>query len=136
MHSICDQDPASVREAAVDCPPELEAVLCRVLRKSPSDRYQTMEDVLLELDPICKGLQSATVAKLVEQGQQLVHQGDYPQARDILLQALQVESTNSQARGLLDKVNAELRRILIRPKAQQCVEKGLALLDNQQIQEA
>ena len=83
-----------------------------------------MEDLLLELDPICKGLQSATVAKLVEHGHELVRQGDYPQARDILRQALQVESTNTQARSLLDKVNTELRRILIRPKAQEIVEKG------------
>ena len=136
MHSICDQDPPSVRDGVADCPPELEAVLHRVLQKSPADRYQTMEDVLLELDPICKGLQSATVAKLVEQSQELVQQGDYPQARDILRQALQVESTNSEARSLLDKVNVELRRILIRPKAQELVQKGLALLEDGRIQEA
>ena len=136
MHSICDQVPASLREAATDCPPELGTVLCKVLEKSPADRYQSMEDLLLELDPICKSLQSATVAKLVEQSQDLVQQGDYPQARDILRQALQVESTNTQARSLLDKVNAELRRIMIRPKAQEMVEKGLALLEEGRIQEA
>jgi serine/threonine protein kinase len=136
MHSICDQDPPSVREGAADCPAELETVLRRALQKSPADRYQTMEDVLLELDPICKGLQSATVAKLVEQSQELVQQGDYPQARDVLRQALQVESTNSEARSLLDKVNVELRRILIRPKAQELVQKGLALLEDGRIQEA
>ena len=84
MHSICSQDPAPARDVAADCTPELDKVLRRVLQKSPADRYQTMEDVLLELDPICKGLQSATVAKLVEQSQELVQQGDYPQARDIL----------------------------------------------------
>lgn len=136
MHSICNQDPASPREAAADCPPELGTVLCKVLQKSPADRYQTMEDLLLDLDLICKSLQSATVAKLVEQSQEMVQQGDYPQARDILRQALQIESTNSQARSLLDRVNAELRRILIRPKAQALVEKGLALLEDGQIQEA
>jgi len=136
MHSICDQVPASLREAAADCPPELATVLCRVLEKFPADRYQTMEDLLLELDPICKNLQSATVAKLVEQSQDLVEQGDYPQARDILRQALQVESTNTQARNLLDKVNTELRRIMIRPKAQELVEKGHALLEDGRIQEA
>jgi len=136
MHSICDQVPASLREAAADCPPELGTVLCRVLEKSPADRYQTMEDLLLELDPICKSLQSATVAKLVEQSQGLVEQRDYPQARDILRQALQVESTNTQARNLLDKVNSELRRIMIRPKAQELVEKGLALFEDGRIQEA
>src|ERR1700737_3135828 len=136
MHSICDQDPASLSEAASECPPQLDTVLCRVLQKSPADRYQSMEDLLLELDPICKSLQSATVAKLVEQSHELGQQGDYPQARDILRQALQVESTNTQARSLLDKVNTELRRILIRPKAQEFVEKGRALLEQGRIQEA
>ena len=116
MHGICDQDFEPLCAAFPESPPELEAVLSRVLQKSPMDRYQSMEDLLLELDPICKGLQSATVAKLVEHGHELVRQGDYPQARVILRQALQVESTNTQARSLLDKVNTELRRILIRPE--------------------
>src|SRR5260370_1381383 len=95
-----------------------------------------MEDLLLELDLICKSLQSATVATLVEQSQDLVERGDYPKASDILRQALQVESTNTQARSLLDKVNSELRGIMIRPKAQELVEKGLALFEDGRIQEA
>jgi len=136
MHGICDQDFEPLCAVCPESPPELEAVLSRVLQKSPMDRYQSMEDLLLELDPICRGLQSVTVAKLVEHGHELVRQGDYPQARDILRQALQVESTNTQARSLLDKVNTELRRILIRPKAQEMVEKGRALLEQGRIQEA
>lgn len=136
MHGICDQDFEPLCAAFPESPPELGAVLSRVLQKSPMDRYQSMEDLLLELDPICRGLQSATVAKLVEHGHELVRQGDYPQARDILRQALQVESTNTQARSLLDKVNTELRRILIRPKAQEMVERGRALLEQGRIQEA
>ena len=124
MHGICDLDSAPLCVACPESPPELGAVLERVLQKSPLDRYQSMEDLLLELDPICRGLQSATVAKLVEHGHELVQKGDYPQARDILRQALQVESTNTQARSLLDKVNTELRRLLIRPKAQEILEKG------------
>ena len=47
-----------------------------------------------------------------------------------------MESTNTQARNLLDKVNTELKRILIRPKAQQLVETGYALLQQGKIQEA
>ena len=109
MHGICDQDPALLCTVSPESPAKLEAVLCKVLQKSPMDRYQRMEDLLLELGPICRGLQSATVAKLVEHGHELVRQGDYPQARDILRQALQVESTNTQVRSLLDKVNTELR---------------------------
>jgi serine/threonine protein kinase len=136
MHSICEEAPCSPSEVLSDCPPDLDTILQRLLRKSPAERYQSMEDLLLELDPICKSLQSETVAKLVEHSQQLVKQGEYSQARDALRQALQVESTNTQARILLEKVNTELKRILIRPKVQRFVEKGRALLEEGRIQEA
>jgi serine/threonine protein kinase len=136
MHGICEQEPVSLCEANPEFPPELEAVSRKALQKLPSERYESMEDCLLDLEPICKSLQSATVAKLVSQSEDLVRQGNYPHARDVLRQALQVESTNTQARNLLDKVNIELKRILIRPKAQQFVETGYALLQLGKIQEA
>ena len=136
MHSICEEAPCSPSEVLSNCPPDLDTILQRLLQKSPAERYQSMEDLLLELDPICKSLQSETVAKLVEHSQQLVKQGEYSQARDALRQALQVESTNTQARSLLEKVNTELKRILIRPKAQRFVERGRALLEEGRIQEA
>jgi hypothetical protein len=136
MNKICQQDPTPLHNLAPECPPELEAVMQRILQKVPADRYQTMEDLLVELDPICKSFQAATVLKLVAQGSELVKQGNFTQARDILRQALQIESTNTQARSLLEKVNLELKRALIRPKAQQFVEKGLELLAQGKVQEA
>jgi len=136
MHSICQQEPAPLQEAIPDCPAALEKVIQRVLRKSPDERYQSMEEVLLDLDPICKSLQAESVAALVVQARTLSEQGDYAQSRDLLRQALQIDSTNTQARNLLDKANTELRRILIRPKLQQQIEKGHELLAEGKIQEA
>ena len=136
MHSICQQDPLLLSQVAPECPPELDAVMQKVLQKSPAERCQSMEDLLLELDPICKNLQGATVAKLVEEGRGLAKQGNFSEARDLLRQALQVESTNIPARALLEKVNTELRRMLIRPKAQRLVDKGLELLAQGKIHEA
>ncbi len=138
MRSICDlqEEPRPLRELVPECPAEFEVVIQRVLRKSAADRCQSMEDLLLELDPICKSLQSATVSELLARSRQLTEQRDYSEARDLLRQALQVDSTNSQARHLLEIVNAELKRILIRPKAQLHVEKGCALLKEGKIQEA
>ena len=136
MHSICQQEPAPLQETIPDCPAALEKVIQRVLRKSPEERYQSMEEVLLDLDPICKSLQAESVAALVVQARTLSEQGDYAQSRDLLRQALQIDSTNTQARNLLDKANTELRRILIRPKLQQQIEKGQELLAEGKIQEA
>jgi eukaryotic-like serine/threonine-protein kinase len=136
MHSICQQEPTPLPGVVPECPPALEKVIQRVLRKSPDERYQSMEELLLDLDPICKSLQSESVVALVVQARELSEQGEYSQSRDVLRQVLQIDSTNTQARNLLDKVNSELRRSLLRPKLQQQVEKGRALLAEGKTQEA
>ena len=136
MHSICSQEPPLLRSVCPDIPEELEAVMGKLLQKSPEDRFQSMEDLLLRLDPICKNLQVASVAEMVTQSQELVEHGECSRARDLLRQALLIDSKNAMARTLLEKANAELRRLTIRPKAQQQVEKGKALLEEGKIEEA
>jgi len=136
MHSICSQEPLSLLEVAPECPASLEKVIQKVLKKSPDERYQSMEELLLDLDPICKSMQADSVVALVTQARELCEQGDYSQSRDLLRQALQIDSTNTPARNLLEKVNTELRRILIRPKLQQQIDKGHQLLAEGKMQEA
>ena len=136
MRGICESDPKPLRQCVAECPAELEIILSRILRKSPSERYQSMEDVLLDLDPVSNKLQAQFVADLIQQSGHLLELGEFAQARDLLRQALQVESGNHQARALLEKANTELKRLLNRPKAQQYIEKGRALLEEGKIQEA
>jgi eukaryotic-like serine/threonine-protein kinase len=136
MHSICQQEHRPLREFVSDCPQEMEFILSKILRKSPQDRCQSMEDLLLELDPVYKKLQSRSVAELVNRSRQLVHGQAFAEARDLLREALKVDSANTQARTLLERVNAELKRVLIRPRTLQYVEKGSALLEEGRIQEA
>jgi hypothetical protein len=136
MHSICSQDAPTLRSADPAVPAELEIVASRLLQKSPENRYQSMEDVLLELDPICKALQAESVAGMVTEGRELAERGEFSRARDLLRQALQLDSKNQTARTLLEKVNAELRRVTIRPKVQKEVEKGASLLGEGKLQEA
>jgi serine/threonine protein kinase len=106
MHGICQLEPPPLLTVAPECPPALEKVIQKVLQKSADERYQSMEELLLDLDPICKSLQSDSVVALVVQARELSEQGEYSQSRDLLRQALQIDSTNTQARNLLDKVNA------------------------------
>ena len=136
MNGICQQEPKALRSVAADCPPELEAIISKALRKSPADRFQTSEDLLLELEPVYKELHARSTAELVEQSRGLIEKEEFGQAREMLREALRVDSSNTQARGLLEKVNTELRKISIRPKAQQHVDKGKALLTEKKVQEA
>lgn len=136
MLNICQEKPALLTTHLPETPPELELIITRVLQKTPSERYQSMEDLLLELEPVCKKLQVQYVADLVEKGRETIEQGEFAQARDFLRQALQVESGNPQARGLLEKANIELKRLQNRPNAQHFIEKGRALLGEGRLEEA
>jgi eukaryotic-like serine/threonine-protein kinase len=136
MNAICNEEPTPLSAHIGDIPNGLQIVVSKLLQKSPADRYQSMEDVLLELDPVLKTLQVQLVVDLVAQSRELIERNDYAEARDLLRQALQVESSNVQARGLLEKANAGVRRLANRPKAQQCVERGQALLDEGKLQQA
>jgi eukaryotic-like serine/threonine-protein kinase len=136
MHSICQQDPAPLSAILADCPNELELIVSKLLKKSPAERYQSMEDVLLELEPVSRRLQSLAVAELIEQANELIEKSEFAQGRELLRQALQVESGNQKARVLLEKANVELKRIAVRPKVQECIERVRALLDEGKIQEA
>jgi tetratricopeptide (TPR) repeat protein len=136
MQSICLQQPVPLRQVAPDCPEDLEAVVHRTLQKSETERFQTMEDLLLELDPICKRLQAETIAGILEQGRQFMEQGEFAQARDRLRNALQLDATNIQARALSEKANAGLKRLAVRTMAQQHVDKGRTLLQERKLQEA
>jgi eukaryotic-like serine/threonine-protein kinase len=136
MHSICQENPSPLKKFLAECPEELEVIVARVLQKIPNERYQSMEDLLLELDPVCKRLQVQFVADLIQQSRELLEQGEFAQSRDLLRQALEVESGNQQARRLLEKTNAELKRLQNRPNVQQFIDRGRALLQEGKFEEA
>jgi eukaryotic-like serine/threonine-protein kinase len=136
MHSICIREPAPLTKLLPECPRELERIVSKALKKSPDDRYQTMEELLLDLEPLWKTLQAESVADLIDRSRRFVEQNKFPEARDFLCQALQVDSTNQKVRTMLDRVNGELKRIHIRPKVQQQVEKARALLREGKTQDA
>ncbi len=89
-----------------------------------------MEDLLLELDPVCKRLQVQFVADLIQQSRELLEQSEFAQGRDLLRQALEVESGNQQARRLL------VKRLQNRPNVQQFIDRGRALLEEGKFEEA
>jgi tetratricopeptide (TPR) repeat protein len=136
MFNIVSQETKPLREVLPQASAELEATLQKILKKETEDRYQSMEEVLLDLEPIHKRLQSDIVGELVTQGQQLVDAGDYAQARDVLRQAAQLDTAQTQVKHLLEKVNLELKRGKVLPKLQEMIAKAQELLNAGKYSEA
>src|SRR3989454_8123568 len=107
-----------------------------MLRKDISERFQSMEEVLLELDPIWRHIQMEQVTEFIAESKEKIETQDFPTARELLRKALQIDTSNGEARTLLEKVNVELRRIKLLPQVKERLEKAQSLLLAGHLQEA
>ena len=116
MFAIVSQEPKSIRDLRPDLPPELDDVVRRIFKKEPGERYQNMEELLGELEPVARKMQSESVGQLVAQGESMLKSGDFQRAKELLKQALVLDTSHLHAKTLLDKVNSEIRRSEVLPK--------------------
>lgn len=123
-----DIQPGAIKKFVPDCPATLESLLARMLQKDIAQRYQTMEEVLFDFEPIWRRLQEASVAEMIAGGEELIRSKNFTRARDVLRRALQIDSRNSRAKTLLEEVNAELRQTIVRSQVNAAIEKARQLL--------
>jgi hypothetical protein len=135
FHIISDEPPA-LQSLSVDCPEELSRMVAKMLAKKADDRYQSMDEVLRDLEPLWKTAQHATVAGLVADSQQLFAANDLQRAQALLRKALQIDVGNTQAKSLMEKVTVELRRSLLLPKITEHLDRGRGLLRTGKLREA
>ncbi len=136
MSNIILEKPRSLAEAAHDTPPDVQAVVERMLAKEAEGRYQSMEEVLLELEPIWRRLQQAEVSDLLTNSQQLFEAGDLETAKAKVSQIIQIDTSNTQAKSLLEKINVEVRRKQVVPQLKARVENAGRLLAKGQAEDA
>lgn len=136
MWNIISQQPKPLRDVASGCPAELEEIVGKMLEKEAALRLQTMEDVLLELDPLYKRLQRDRLGELVAESQQLIQNQELQRAQSLLREALHLDSSNAEAKTLLDRVGAEIRRVQSQTRAKEQLAKAQASFDAGRLEEA
>ena len=136
MFRIMTDNPPPLRSLAPECAQELADIVAKTLEKKVEDRYQSMEEVTRDLEPIWKSAQQATVAGLLADCQQLVAVNDLQRAQGLLRKALQIDTGNTQVKSLMEKVTAELRRNEILPKVNEHLERGRSFLQTGKLREA
>lgn len=63
-YSIVNEPPRSMRELRPDAPVELEGIVGKALEKDPSDRYQSMEELISDLRMLIEGRTSEITAAM------------------------------------------------------------------------
>lgn len=136
MSSIVLEEPRSILEAAPGTPAEISTILDRMLAKDVEARYQNMEEVLRDLEPVWMELLHSDISILFENSQRLFREGDLLAAKSEIVQILNWEPSNLQAKILGDRINAELRRQQVFPQVKARVESAQKLLAEGRNEEA
>ncbi len=136
MMNILTQEVPPLSETAPGMPEDVSLLVARMLQKDIGARFQSMEEVLIELEPVWRRLQQSEVSSLIQDGHKLFEVGDFTKAQDVLRRVLQIDTANTLAKNLLEKVNTQVRRNQILPQMKSRVEKAQNFLAARQLDEA
>jgi eukaryotic-like serine/threonine-protein kinase len=136
MSTVVLEEPRSILEAAPGTPEDVERILSRMLAKGVEERYQSMEEVLMDLEPVWKRLLQADISILLENSERLLHEGDLLAARSEIVQILSWDSTNLRAKRVSEMINSELRKQKFFPQLREHVENAQKLLADGHLEEA
>ena len=128
MSNVVLEEPRPIVEAAQGTPGDVAKVLSRMLAKEVEERYHSMEEVLMDLEPVWKRLLHADISIMLENSERLLHEGDLLAAKSEIVQILNWDSTNLEAKRISDMVNAELRKQKLIPEVRLHVENAQRLL--------
>jgi serine/threonine protein kinase/tetratricopeptide (TPR) repeat protein len=55
ISAIMSREPQSLRQVSLNCPKDLEQIVCKCLQKDRAERYQSATELLIDLDTLHKG---------------------------------------------------------------------------------
>lgn len=128
MSNVVLEEPRPIEEAAPGTPEDVAKIIYRMLAKSVEERYHSMEEVLLDLEPVWKHLLHADIHIMLENSERLLNEGDLLAAKSEIVQILSWDSTNIEAKRVSDLINVELRKQKLIPEVRLHVENAERLL--------
>ena len=130
------KQPPRMREFMPECPSDLEALIDKMLKKDSGQRFQTMEELLFEIEPLWRNLQEESVSGLIADSEVLIEAEEFARARELLRKALQIDRRNDRANVLLEQVTANIKRIQLRSQVQNAITRGQDFLKDGRFKDA
>ena len=124
MYNILSIEPVSIGEVCPDIPRELQDVVMRILMKDPDMRYQSLDDVLFDMQPALLGLRTTRARELVQEALLAKGQNQLDSAQTLVREALELAPGLEDARQIREEIQAELRRQTVRPRVENLLQKG------------
>lgn len=115
---LLHQEPAPLRTLAPDCPEALERLVHRALERQRELRYQSLDDVQFEAEPILRDLKRGRAAVLSREARRLMDAQKLDEAQGVVREALELDPDNQTAHRLRTTVQDLLQRRRVQPRVQ------------------
>ncbi|HEX3942351.1 MAG TPA: protein kinase, partial [Acidobacteriaceae bacterium] len=124
MYNILNVQPVPIRQFCPDCPVELQTLLARLLLKDPDLRYQSLDDVLADLEPALLKLRESRSMELINEAHSAKRQNQLEKAQGLVREALTLTPALEAAREFREQLQSELRRQAVRPRVEELVKRA------------
>ncbi|HEY3738802.1 MAG TPA: protein kinase [Bryobacteraceae bacterium] len=124
MYSILRDEPTPISQVVPDCPEQLQSIMERLLQKDPDQRYQTLDDVQLDLGDVLSELREQRAVTLLEEAKAASSTGELERARELTREVLALVPGHRTARLFREQLQLELRRRANRPRLDELIQQG------------
>ncbi len=132
MFRIKTYQPPRVLTLVEECSVNLDAAIGNLLQKDPELRYESMDDVLLDFEPIVHDLKDRRAEELFAQVPGLITGEEFQRARDVIKQVLDLSPGHAAARQVRDGLKdreyrhaVEIRLQSLRREAERLIQSRL-----------
>lgn len=106
---ILNDPPRPLNEFLASYPPELEAILLKALEKDREKRYQSIDEVAVDITRLHGQIKQDLVARRMQDAVLLIEHADFLGARDKLLKVLELEKHHTEANRMLQDVRLRIQ---------------------------
>jgi serine/threonine-protein kinase len=111
LMKILHESPPSLNGLVKNCPVGLDDIVQRALAKDPEQRYQTAEDLALDLGHILEKWRRERISEYLEGAETAAAQRQWARAKEQLLQVLKRDRQNARANARLREVQLEMQKL-------------------------
>ena len=88
----------------------------KLLAKNPDCRYQSLDDVQFDLEPIVLDLRKENIGELIPETRNLIAADQFETAQSVVRQVFEIDPTNRLARELREGIQRQLKDRAVRPQ--------------------
>ncbi len=132
---IANAVPEPLPALAPECPEALDAIVRKAVAKRPSERYQSLQDMLFDLAPIKAGLRKIRADALAVEGQRALNAGDLNAAEQEARRALELDPAHSPSQELRRRIQRQRERLALAERFKKGMEEADSLLQSKSFDE-